>query len=73
MRASTQFHWIAEAEARSLRESALSHRARREPPIGVVWIPRRSLWPALWPRLIARLTPGQPVQVAWRSSRRRRD
>lgn len=73
MRANTQLHWIAEAEARSLRESALSQRARREPPIGVVWVQRRSLWPTLWPRLIARFAPGRPVQVAWRSSRRQRD
>jgi len=74
MRKSTQSHWIAEAEARCLRETALSQRARLEPPIGIVWARRRPSWAALLPKLIARLTLAQSSRVVWRrSSSRKRD
>ena len=68
MRKNTQIHWIAEAEARCLRETALSHRARREPPIGIVWAQRRAGWSALLQRLMARLFLSISREQAWRWS-----
>ena len=55
MRTNTQTQWIAEAEARCLGETALSQRARLEPPIGVVWADRRAPWPGLLAKLMSRL------------------
>ena len=71
MRTNTQTQWIAQAEARYLGETALSQRARLEPPIGVVWA-EPPLWREWMHKTLARLAPTRSCPAASRSRRRKR-
>jgi hypothetical protein len=70
MRERTQIQWIAEAEARTLGETALSQRARLDPPIGIVWAEPGSLWSEWLQKTMSRLVSPRSCQVSWRSDRR---
>jgi hypothetical protein len=72
MRENTQLHWIAEAEARSLQESAFSQCTQLDPPIGIVWAEPSPLWREWMLKTLSRLTPTRSCRVAWRSDRRPR-
>ncbi len=72
MRMNIQSQWIAEAEARCLGETALSQRARQEPPIGVVWAEPRPLWREWMQKTLTRLTPTRSGAVVSRSRKQRR-
>lgn len=65
----TQLHWIAEAEARCLRESALSQRDRGEPAIVVEPEPC-PLWRSWLRRTMSRLAiaPKTACEQAWHPS-----
>ena len=72
MRTNTQLLWIAEAEERCINETALTHRAHLEPPIGVVWAEAHPLWREWMQRTLARLTPARSCPAVSTSRRRRR-
>jgi hypothetical protein len=68
MPANAQLHWIAEAEARCLRDSALNQRNRLEPPIGIVWAEPASIWRTWLQKTMARLAPSTPPRKCVGSS-----
>ena len=64
MRESTQLHWIAEAEARCVEQSARSQCTQLDPPMGIVWNEPCPLWREWMLKTLARLTPARSCRAA---------